>query len=42
VLRAPKAGNLFKMYITTQEWVIRAILLQEEDGKEFPIAYVSG
>jgi hypothetical protein len=38
VLRAPKAGNLFKMYIATQEWVIRAVLLQEEDGKDFPVA----
>jgi hypothetical protein len=24
-----------------QEWVIGAILLQEEDGKEFPVAYAS-
>jgi hypothetical protein len=38
VLRAPKAGNSFKMYIATQEWVIRAVLLQEEDGKDFPVA----
>jgi hypothetical protein len=29
------------MYIATQEWVIRAVLLQEEDGKEYPVAYVS-
>jgi hypothetical protein len=29
------------MYIAVQEWVIGAILLQEEDGKEFPVAYVS-
>jgi ribonuclease HI len=41
VLRAPKARNPFKMYITTQEWVIEAVLLQEEDGKEFLVAYVS-
>jgi hypothetical protein len=41
VLRAPKAGNPFKMYIATQEWVIEAVLLQEEDGKEFLVAYVS-
>jgi hypothetical protein len=33
VLRAPKAGNPFKMYIVAQEWVIGAVLLQEEDGK---------
>jgi hypothetical protein len=29
------------MYITAQEWVIGAVLLQEEDGKEFLVAYVS-
>jgi hypothetical protein len=41
VLSALKAGNPFKMYIAMQEWVIGAVLLQEEDGKEFPVAYVS-
>jgi hypothetical protein len=41
VLRAPKAGNPFKMYIDMQERVILAVLLQEEDGKEFLVAYVS-
>jgi ribonuclease HI len=41
VLRAPKAGNLFKMYIAAQERVIGAVLLQEEDVKEFLVAYVS-
>jgi hypothetical protein len=41
VLRAPKAENPFKMYIAAQEWVIGAVLLQEEDGKEFLVAYVS-
>jgi hypothetical protein len=41
VLRAPKIGNPFKMYIAMQEWVIGAILLQEEDGKEFLVAYVN-
>jgi hypothetical protein len=29
------------MYIAAQEWVIGAVLLQEEDGKELPVAYVS-
>jgi hypothetical protein len=29
------------MYIAMQEWVIGAVLLQEEDGKEFLVAYVS-
>jgi hypothetical protein len=41
MLRALKAGNPFKIYIAAQEWVIGAILLQEEDGKEFLVAYVS-
>jgi hypothetical protein len=41
VLRAPKAGTPFKMYISAQEWVIGAVLLQEEGGKEFLVAYVS-
>jgi hypothetical protein len=33
-----KGQNLFKMYIAAQERVIEAVLLQEEDGKEFPVA----
>jgi hypothetical protein len=41
MLRAPKTGNPFKMYIATQECVIGAVPLQEEDGKEFSVAYVS-
>jgi hypothetical protein len=41
MLRASKAGNPFKMYIAAQEWVIGAILPLEEDGNEFPIAYMS-
>jgi hypothetical protein len=41
VLRAPKIGNPFKMYVATQEQVIGDVLLQEEDDKEFPVAYVS-
>jgi hypothetical protein len=41
VLRALKAENPFKIYIAKQEWVIGAVLLQEEYGKEFPVAYVS-
>jgi hypothetical protein len=40
-LRALKPRNLFKMYIAAQERVIGAALLQEEDGKEFPVAYMS-
>jgi hypothetical protein len=41
MLQAPKTGNPFKTYIATQERIIGAILLQEEDGKEFSVAYVS-
>jgi hypothetical protein len=41
VLRALKIENPLKMYIAMQEWVIGAVLLQEEDGKEFLVAYVS-
>jgi hypothetical protein len=40
VLQAPKAENPFKMYIAAQEWVIGAVMLQEEDNKEFLVAYV--
>jgi hypothetical protein len=41
VLQALKARNPFKMYIAVQQWVIEAVLLQEEDGKEFLVAHVS-
>jgi hypothetical protein len=41
VLRALKAENTFKMYIAAEEWVIGAVLQQEEDGKEFSMAYMS-
>jgi hypothetical protein len=40
VLRAPKAGNPFKMFIAVQEQVIVVVLLKE-DGKEFLVAYVN-
>jgi hypothetical protein len=29
------------MYIAMKEWVIGAVLLQEEYGKEFSVAYMS-
>jgi hypothetical protein len=41
LLQAQKFGNLFKMYIAAQEWVIGAVLLQEEDGKELLVVYMS-
>jgi hypothetical protein len=40
MLRASKAGNLFKMYIAAQEWVIEVVLLKHEYGKEFPVVDV--
>jgi hypothetical protein len=41
VLQAPKMSGEFKLYVVAQEWVIDVVLLQEDKGKEFPIAYVS-
>jgi hypothetical protein len=41
VLRAPKARNQFKTYIAAQERVSGAVLLLEEDGKEFLVADLS-
>jgi hypothetical protein len=41
VLRAPKVGKPFKMFIAAQEQVIGVVPLQEEDDKEFPVAYIS-
>jgi hypothetical protein len=41
MLRASTVENPFKMYIVAQERVIGAVLLQEEDGNKFPVAYVS-
>jgi hypothetical protein len=41
MLRAPKARNQFKTYIAAQERVSGAVLLLEEDGKEFLVADLS-
>jgi hypothetical protein len=41
VLRPVMARNTFKIYIAAQEQVIGVVLLQEEDGKEFPVPYMS-
>jgi hypothetical protein len=41
VLRAPKAGKMFKLYVAAQEHVIGAVLTQEDNRKEFMVAYVS-
>nr|CAE04479.3 OSJNBa0029L02.20 [Oryza sativa Japonica Group] len=41
VVRAPKAGKPFRLYIASEDKVIGAILTQEEDGKEYIITYLS-
>jgi hypothetical protein len=39
--RAPKIGKAFKLYIAAQEHVVGATLMQDEDGKEHVMAYVT-
>jgi hypothetical protein len=34
VLRAPKSGELFRLYIAAQEGVIGVVLMQEFEAKE--------
>ena len=41
VLRAPKRGVPFKLYIAAEESVIEAVLTQEAKGKEYIVAYTS-
>ena len=41
VLRAPKSGTPFRLYIVAQDKVIGAVLTQEDGGKEYIIAYLS-
>jgi hypothetical protein len=41
VLRAPKIGKDFNLYIVAQEHVIGAVLTQQDEGKEFVVAYLS-
>ena len=41
VLRAPKSGASFRLYIAAQDTVIGAVLVQEDGGKEYIIAYLS-
>jgi hypothetical protein len=40
VLRAPKSGDPFRLYIATQEGVIGVVLTQEFEAKEQIITYV--
>jgi hypothetical protein len=41
MVRAPKAGMPFRLYIASEDKVIGAVLTQEEDGKEYIITYLS-
>jgi hypothetical protein len=41
VLRAPKPCKECKLYVAAQERVIRAMLTQEDSGKEFMVVYAS-
>jgi hypothetical protein len=41
VLKAPRIGVGFKLYVAAQSHVIGAVLMQEDEGKEFPVAYLS-
>jgi hypothetical protein len=40
VLRAPKVGEAFGLYIIAQVSVVGAVLTREEGGKEFVVAYM--
>jgi hypothetical protein len=41
VLRAPKSGEPFRLYIAASEDIIGAVLTQEFEAKEHTITYVS-
>ena len=41
ILRAPKSGAPFRLYIAAEDRVIGAVLAQEVSGKEYIIAYLS-
>ena len=40
VLHAPRRGSPFKLYIVAEEKIIGAVLTQEDEGKEYVIAYL--
>ena len=40
VLRAPRRGIPFKLYVATEEKIIGDVLTQEDKGKEYVIAYL--
>jgi hypothetical protein len=40
VLKAPRIGKEFKLYVAAQDHMIGAMLTQGDEGKEFPVAYL--
>ena len=40
VLKAPKRGIPFRLYVTVEDKVIDAVLTQETEGKEYIITYL--
>jgi hypothetical protein len=40
VLRAPRRGVPFKLYIAAEDKIIEVVLTQEDEGKEYVIAYL--
>ena len=41
VLKAPRRGVLFRLYVAAEDKVIGAVLTQKTEGKEYIIAYLS-
>ena len=41
VLKAPRRGVPFRLYVATEDKVIGAVLTQETEGKEYIITYLS-
>jgi hypothetical protein len=40
-MKSPKSGSPFRLYITSEYKVIRVVLTQESEGKEYAITYLS-
>jgi hypothetical protein len=41
VLRAPRIGGAFRLYVAAQQEVVGVVLMQENGGKEHVVAYLS-
>ena len=41
MLKAPRRGVPFRLYVETEDKVIVAVLTQETEGKEYVITYIS-